>query len=48
MIYNKITNPKMNSENNNNINNDVFDIENDQYIEKPWDVLGPDRRLRKF
>jgi DNA-directed RNA polymerase II subunit RPB2 len=30
----------MNSENNNNINNDVFDIENDQYIEKPWDVIG--------
>ena len=36
MTNNKITNPKMNSAN----NNDVFDIENDQYIEKPWDVIG--------
>jgi DNA-directed RNA polymerase II subunit RPB2 len=40
MTHNKITNPKMNSENNNNVNHDVFDIENDQYIEKPWDVIG--------
>jgi DNA-directed RNA polymerase II subunit RPB2 len=36
MTHNKIYNPKMNSAN----NNDVFDIENDQYIEKPWDVIG--------
>ena len=37
MTHNKIANPKMNSANN---NNDIFDIENDQYIEKPWDVIG--------
>jgi DNA-directed RNA polymerase II subunit RPB2 len=36
MTHNKIANPKMNSAN----NNDIFDIENDQYIEKPWDVIG--------
>jgi DNA-directed RNA polymerase II subunit RPB2 len=37
MINNKIDKAKMNSDN--KLNN-VFDIENDQYIEKPWDVIG--------
>jgi len=41
MAHNKIDISKMSFTNNNNTNiNNVFDIENDQYIEKPWDIIG--------